>query len=225
MMSAECRMKRTFLLTLRSAFIVLQSQSLPDLRLCAVQLLLSALEHLLVVIGHRRRSSGQGSVVLISDHLLECLLPTLRYGGLDTRRLLLLSIRDRLGLHWIVNTPVNSAQRADAKNYYMRCNFHQHADFLLLSSPIGWLPFVITDVIICAMAMKLKLTAIGNSTGIILPKELLEKLRVQKGDMLHVLETPDGIKLTALDETFADQMDIAEDVMREDRDILHRLAQ
>jgi putative addiction module antidote len=75
------------------------------------------------------------------------------------------------------------------------------------------------------MAMKLKLTAIGNSTGVIFPKELLEKLRVQKGDMLHVLETPDGIKLTALDSAFAEQMDVAETVMREDRDILHKLAQ
>ncbi len=75
------------------------------------------------------------------------------------------------------------------------------------------------------MAMKLKLTAIGNSTGVIFPKELLEKLRVQKGDMLHVLETPDGIKLTVLDDTFASQMDVAEQVMRDDRDILHKLAQ
>jgi len=75
------------------------------------------------------------------------------------------------------------------------------------------------------MAMTLKLTAIGNSTGVILPKELLEKLRVQKGDLLHVLETPDGIRLTALDSTFAQQMDVAESVMREDRDILHKLAQ
>jgi putative addiction module antidote len=38
--------------------------------------------------------------------------------------------------------------------------------------------------------MKLKLIAVGNSTGVILPKELLEKLRVQKGDELQVLETP-----------------------------------
>ena len=75
------------------------------------------------------------------------------------------------------------------------------------------------------MAMTLKLTTIGNSTGVILPKELLEKLRVQKGDLLHVLEVPDGIKLTALDSTFAGQMDVAEKVMREDRDILRKLAQ
>jgi putative addiction module antidote len=69
------------------------------------------------------------------------------------------------------------------------------------------------------MVMTLKLTTIGNSTGVIFPKELLEKLRVQKGDLLHVLETPDGIKLSALDSTLADQMDIAEGVMRKRRNL------
>jgi putative addiction module antidote len=75
------------------------------------------------------------------------------------------------------------------------------------------------------MAMTLKLMTIGNSTGIILPKELLEKLRVEKGDLLHVLETPNGIELTPLDQDFARQMDVAEQVMRQDRDILRKLAQ
>ena len=75
------------------------------------------------------------------------------------------------------------------------------------------------------MAMTLKLTTIGNSTGVILPKELLEKLRVGKGDLLHVLETPDGIKLTALDGAFASQMDVAETVMRRRRNLLNKLAE
>jgi putative addiction module antidote len=75
------------------------------------------------------------------------------------------------------------------------------------------------------MALTVKLTTIGNSTGIILPKELLEKLRVGKGDVLHVLETPNGIELTSFDPEFARQMDVAEKVMREDRDILRKLAQ
>ncbi len=75
------------------------------------------------------------------------------------------------------------------------------------------------------MAMTVKLTTVGNSTGIVLPRELLEKLRVQKGDTLHVLETPNGIELTSFDPEFARQMDIAEHVMREDRDILKRLAE
>jgi len=75
------------------------------------------------------------------------------------------------------------------------------------------------------MTRKLKLTAIGNSTGVVLPKELLEKLRVQRGDELMVLETPEGITLTAFDPEFARQMEVAERIMREDRDLLRKLAE
>lgn len=74
------------------------------------------------------------------------------------------------------------------------------------------------------MAVKLKLIQIGNSTGVILPKELLEKLRLKRGDVLHVLEVPGGFQLRAFDDTFAEQMDVAERVMREDRDVLRKLA-
>jgi len=75
------------------------------------------------------------------------------------------------------------------------------------------------------MALTLKLIAIGNSTGLILPRELLEKLRVEKGDELHVLETPKGVELTALDDDLAAQMDVAEGVMRKRRNLLHKLAE
>ena len=74
-------------------------------------------------------------------------------------------------------------------------------------------------------AMKLKITAIGNSAGVILPKELLAKLRLDKGDELYALETPDGIRLTTYDPVFAAQMEVAEKIMREDRDLLRRLAE
>jgi putative addiction module antidote len=73
--------------------------------------------------------------------------------------------------------------------------------------------------------MKLKITTVGNSAGIILPKELLARLRLQKGDELFALETPDGIKLTAFDPTLAEQMEVAESIMREDRAVLRKLAQ
>ena len=73
--------------------------------------------------------------------------------------------------------------------------------------------------------MKLKITTIGNSAGVILPKELLARLRLEKGDELHALETPDGIRLTKYDPEFAAQMEVAERVMREDRDLLRKLAQ
>ncbi|MDE3060999.1 MAG: AbrB/MazE/SpoVT family DNA-binding domain-containing protein [Pseudomonadota bacterium] len=71
----------------------------------------------------------------------------------------------------------------------------------------------------------LKLTAIGNSTGVILPKEILAKLHVDKGDTLYVTETPDGITLRAYDDQFARHMEAAEKIMREDRDVLRRLAE
>ena len=70
-----------------------------------------------------------------------------------------------------------------------------------------------------------KLTTIGNSTGIVLPKELLERLRVQKGDVLHVLETPNGLELRAWNDEFAQDMAMAEKIMREDRDVLRKLAE
>ncbi|MBB5862978.1 AbrB/MazE/SpoVT family DNA-binding domain-containing protein [Xanthomonas sp. 3058] len=73
--------------------------------------------------------------------------------------------------------------------------------------------------------MKLKITAIGNSAGVILPKELLARLRLGKGDELYALETPDGIKLTVFDPTLAAQMEVAEQVMRNRRALLHKLAQ
>jgi len=70
----------------------------------------------------------------------------------------------------------------------------------------------------------LKLTTVGNSVGLILSKELLAKLRCGKGDLLYVVETPNGIELTPYDPEFARQLDMAEDLMREDRDVLKTLA-
>lgn len=75
------------------------------------------------------------------------------------------------------------------------------------------------------MTTTLKITTIGNSAGIILPKEVLEKLRVSKGDTLTLTETPDGIQLTPYNADFAEAMDLAEQIMREDRDVLKKLAQ
>lgn len=73
--------------------------------------------------------------------------------------------------------------------------------------------------------MKLKITSIGNSAGVILPRELLARLRLGKGDELFAIETPDGLRLTTYDPTLAAQMEVAEQVMREDRLVLHKLAQ
>lgn len=71
----------------------------------------------------------------------------------------------------------------------------------------------------------LKVTTVGNSSGVVLPREILERLRVRRGDKLYVLETPRGIELSAYDPEFAAQMDEAERVMRDDRDVLRKLAE
>jgi putative addiction module antidote len=71
----------------------------------------------------------------------------------------------------------------------------------------------------------LKITTIGNSVGVILPKEVLALLNADKGDTLYVTRTPDGIALRAYDEEFVRHMEVAEKIMREDRDVLRRLAE
>ncbi|MBT5706811.1 AbrB/MazE/SpoVT family DNA-binding domain-containing protein [bacterium] len=75
------------------------------------------------------------------------------------------------------------------------------------------------------MTQKLKLTQIGNSIGIVLPKDLLAKLRVGKGDSITVTETPDGLQLSPWDEVKQSQLEAAERVMRKNRNMLRKLAQ
>ena len=74
------------------------------------------------------------------------------------------------------------------------------------------------------MGITLKLTTIGNSTGVILPKEVLVKLRVEKGDTVYLTESPEGFLVTPYDERFARQVEAAEDFMKEYRDVLKELA-
>lgn len=75
------------------------------------------------------------------------------------------------------------------------------------------------------MATALKIISIGNSSGVILPKETLARLNVQKGDTLYLTESPQGIRLVPNDEEFARQMEVAREIMRENRDVLKRLAE
>lgn len=70
----------------------------------------------------------------------------------------------------------------------------------------------------------LKITAIGNSAGVILPKEVLAQLGVDKGDSLSVVRTPNGIELSPYDPTFDEQMKIARDIMARYRNALRELA-
>lgn len=73
--------------------------------------------------------------------------------------------------------------------------------------------------------VSLKLTTVGNSVGVVLPKEVLQYLRVTKGDTLYLLEVPNGVELTPYNPEFAHQMEVAERIMREDRDVLRKLAE
>ena len=75
------------------------------------------------------------------------------------------------------------------------------------------------------MPTTLKITTVGNSAGVVLPKEILERLRVEKGDTLYVVETPNGIELTPYDADFARKLEIGKRVMRKNRDLLRKLAE
>ena len=75
------------------------------------------------------------------------------------------------------------------------------------------------------MTNKLKITSIGNSSGVILTKDMLEKLRVGKGDTIFAIETSNGFEISAFDPVVAKQMEVAERVMRKHRDVLRKLAE
>jgi putative addiction module antidote len=75
------------------------------------------------------------------------------------------------------------------------------------------------------MATTVKITTVGNSVGIVLPKEVLNRLHVEKGDSLYVLESPGGVILTPYDQEFVDEMESAKRIMRKHRDVLRKLAE
>lgn len=74
------------------------------------------------------------------------------------------------------------------------------------------------------MHFTLKLIQIGNSVGVILPKEALAALKLEKGDTLHLTESPDGFRVTAFDPEFEKQMSLAEAIMKRRRHVLRELA-
>ena len=70
----------------------------------------------------------------------------------------------------------------------------------------------------------LKIRKVGNSLGLVLPKEVVARLKVGEGDTVYLTDAQDGYRITPLDAGFAEQMAAAEDIMREDRDVLRELA-
>ncbi|MBB3215604.1 putative addiction module antidote [Ochrobactrum sp. RC6B] len=73
--------------------------------------------------------------------------------------------------------------------------------------------------------MNVILRKIGNSDGVILPKEVLERLNLQTGDKLQVIETPNGLTLEPVDDTFEQQMEAARKVMDKYKVALQKLAE
>lgn len=72
--------------------------------------------------------------------------------------------------------------------------------------------------------LKVKVTAVGNSMGILLPKEALRKLKAGKGDTLYLVENAEGFTLTPYQQDFESQMEAAEKVLKKYRNALHELA-
>ena len=73
--------------------------------------------------------------------------------------------------------------------------------------------------------LALKIRKIGNSLGILLPKEALSRLKVVEGSTVYLTDSKDGaFRLTPLNEKFPDQMKEVERIMRGDREVLHELA-
>ena len=70
----------------------------------------------------------------------------------------------------------------------------------------------------------LKLTQVGNSVCVILPKEALAQLKVEKGDSVFLTETPGGFRLTPYDPAIEEQLKLGREIMHEYRDTLRALA-
>jgi len=71
---------------------------------------------------------------------------------------------------------------------------------------------------------QVKVTQIGNSLGVVLPKEVVDRLGIARGQMLNLSETTNGLELSAFDPEFEEQMRMAEEIMDRYRDTLRELA-
>lgn len=72
--------------------------------------------------------------------------------------------------------------------------------------------------------LALKITQIGNSVGIVLPKEAVSRLKVEKGDVVYLTEAADGYRITPYDPAFDQQIEKARAIMKRRRNALRELA-
>jgi len=76
----------------------------------------------------------------------------------------------------------------------------------------------------CSHGSDSQTTAVGTSTGVVIPKEMLNRMKVERGDSLHVIETPDGYLLTPYDPKVAEQVEAGREFMKDNRDVFKALA-
>lgn len=74
------------------------------------------------------------------------------------------------------------------------------------------------------MTIELKVRRVGNSLGVVLPKEVLAHLKVEEGDAMTLTEAQDGVRLTASNPEFAKSMAVFESLNRRYRNALRELA-
>jgi putative addiction module antidote len=75
------------------------------------------------------------------------------------------------------------------------------------------------------MVLQLKLRKVGNSVGVVLPKEALTHLNVEEGDIICVTDAADGtLRVSATSPDFTRQMEVARDIMRRYRNTFRELA-
>ena len=70
----------------------------------------------------------------------------------------------------------------------------------------------------------LKVTQIGNSLGVVLPREILAELDLERGDKLFLTRSPDGYRVTKSDPEFERQMTLAREIMKKRHNVLRELA-
>lgn len=70
-----------------------------------------------------------------------------------------------------------------------------------------------------------KITKVGNSSAVIIPKEIMQKMNLQQGDQLYLDTDKQTIHVSACDPEFAADMELVEEIIREDREVLNKLAQ
>ena len=88
----------------------------------------------------------------------------------------------------------------------------------------GFLDNITIVITFGAFMSALKLTQIGNSLGVILPKEVLARLKLVKGDTVYLTDAANGVNLSAYNPDMEEQLKLGREFMHDYRDTFHQLA-